>query len=87
MGVCAISTAALPPNPTVAESPTKVHAVSTATLQSSSWPAFLSYTLFAPTYLAGPIVTAAEFYQQVSGRDPLPFVVVLFNWPATLQAR
>ena len=47
------------------ESPSKLHAVSTATLQSSSWPAFLSYALFPPTFLAGPIMTATEYYQQV----------------------
>lgn len=49
-----------------AESPQKVHAISLAALQSSTWAAYLSYTLFAPTFLSGPILTAADFYQQAA---------------------
>jgi len=65
-----------------AESPTKVHSVSTATLQSSSWAAFLSYALFPPTYLAGPIVTASDFYQQV-GLGEVVWCIPLANFLVT----
>ena len=33
---------------------------------ASSWTAFLSYMFCAPLYLAGPIVTAQDYYQQVA---------------------
>ncbi|KAL4440280.1 hypothetical protein ABPG75_003281 [Micractinium tetrahymenae] len=48
------------------ESPQKLHATSTAGLASASWGAYLSYLLFAPLYLTGPVMTAAEFYQQAA---------------------
>lgn len=40
--------------------------MSTAGLASASWAAYLSYLLFAPLYLTGPVMTAAEFYHQAA---------------------
>ncbi|EFN53965.1 hypothetical protein CHLNCDRAFT_53485 [Chlorella variabilis] len=72
---CAACTAAAAPeSPRIAavvpdspvSSPAKVHATSRVGLASATWPAFFSYMLHVPTYLAGPLLTAADYYQQAA---------------------
>ncbi|GAB4814176.1 hypothetical protein N2152v2_001222 [Parachlorella kessleri] len=56
------------PGPTAgAEGSSDKHQLDSFTaVASSSWTAFLSYMFFAPLYLAGPLLAAQDYYQQVA---------------------